>query len=129
QGQVDSHRAGDQAVELAKVLATGQVDGGAVQVAVVREAAEQLDNSAGVTKAHGHGLRGVVHHTQGADDRRRQDRRAVRFVEQRDVAGDHRHAQRLAGRRHAADALLELEVDIKTLRVAEVEAVGDGDGP
>ena len=56
-----------------------------------------------------------------------QDGLAVRLVVEADVAGDDRRAELLAGRRHAADRLLHLVVDVELLRIAEVEAVGDGE--
>ena len=53
------------------------------------------------------------------------DRPAVGLVVERDVAGDDRDAERLAGSRHAFDRLRELPGDLRLLGVAEVEAVGD----
>ena len=60
-----------------------------------------------------------------ADDRRRRDRAAVGVVVERHVPGDDRDAERLAGERHPLDRLGELPADLRLLRVAEVEAVGE----
>ena len=55
--------------------------------------------------------------------------RAVGLVVERDVSGHDRNAERLAGARHALDRLGQLPGDLGPLRIAEVEAVGDGERP
>ena len=69
----------------------------------------------------------VLEQADAADDRRRVDRPPVGLVVERDVAGDDRDAQRLAGLRHPLDRLGELPGDLALLGVAEVEAVGQPD--
>ena len=70
----------------------------------------------------------VVEDAQHADHRRGVDGVAEALVVEADVARDDRRLQDLAGLGHALDGLLELPVDLALLRVAEVEAVGDGHG-
>ena len=53
------------------------------------------------------------------------DRAAVGLVVERDVPGDDRDPERLAGGGHALDRLGELPGDLRLLRVPEVQAVGD----
>jgi hypothetical protein len=56
------------------------------------------------------------------------NRPAVRLVVERDIAGDDRHAQRLAGERHPLYCLGQLPRDLGLLGIAEVEAIGEADG-
>ena len=62
-----------------------------------------------------------------ADDRRRMDREPVGLVVERDVSGDDRDSERLAGERHPLDRLRELPGDLGLLGIPEVEAVGEGE--
>ena len=60
-----------------------------------------------------------------ADGRRRPDVDAARRVVQGHVAGDDRHAERVARGADAVHGLLEVVCAARALGVAEVEAVGD----
>ena len=70
----------------------------------------------------------VLEHAHAADDRRRVDRPATALVVERDVAGDDRGAEDLAGLRHARDRLAQRIRRARSLGVAEVEAVRDRRG-
>ena len=59
----------------------------------------------------------------------RVDRAGRALVVEGDVAAGHRRAERAAGVGDAATRLAELEEDLRLLRVAEVEAVGDAERP
>src|SRR5882757_11225682 len=67
----------------------------------------------------------IIEHADAADRWRRQDRAPVGLVVERDVARDDRERERLAGFRNAADTSDELAHDLRPLRIAEVEIVGD----
>ena len=54
---------------------------------------------------------------------------ALGLVEQADVAAYHWRVQCLAGQRHAADALLQLVVDVWPQGIPEIQAVGERQGP
>ena len=62
-----------------------------------------------------------------ADHGRRVDWSARGLVVEADVAAHDGRFERFAGRGDAADGLFERVVDLELLRVAEVQAVGDGD--
>ena len=64
--------------------------------------------------------RNVFQKAQGPDNRRRVDALTETLVVEADVAADHRRTEKLAGRGHALDTLLELVVDLRPLRIAEV---------
>ena len=63
--------------------------------------------------------------TDRTDHRGRPDVRAARRVVQAHVPRDDRHAERVARGRDARDGPLELPRARRTLRIADVEAVGD----
>ena len=67
----------------------------------------------------------VGHETDAPDDGCRMDRAAVGVVVERDVARDDRQTESLARLRHPLDHLRELPPDLRLLRVAEVEAIGE----
>ena len=69
----------------------------------------------------------VLDQADAADDRGRWDRAAVGVVVERDVPRDDRNPERLGRLRHPLDRLLELPRDLRLLRVAEVETVGEPD--
>ena len=68
----------------------------------------------------------VVDEADPADGGRGQDRAAIGFVVERDVARHHREVERLAGVGDAADRAHELAHDLRPLGAAEIEIVGDG---
>ena len=61
------------------------------------------------------------------DDRGRVDVAPPGLVVERDVAADDRDGERLAGLRHAVDRLRELPHHLGVLRIAEVQAVHEGE--
>src|SRR6185503_14345113 len=69
----------------------------------------------------------VVEHADAADARCRQDAAALRLVVERYVPGNDREVERLAGFGDAAHATDELSHDLRLLRIAEVQIVGDGE--
>ena len=89
-------------------------------------AADQRHLVAGRDEAAARVKSAIVHQPDHADHRRRQDALAFGLVVKRDVAGDDRRAQRVAGVGDAEAGLFELPHDLRPLRIAEVQAVGDG---
>ena len=73
--------------------------------------------------------REIVDQADAADGRRRQDRASVGLVVERDIAGHDREIERLAGFGDATNAADELPHDLRPLRIAEIEIVGDGERP
>ena len=71
--------------------------------------------------------RDVIQETEHPDHRRRVHGAAAGLVVKRDVPGNDRCAKRSAGVGDAVDHRLHLEVHIRALRVAEVQAVSDSD--
>ena len=83
---------------------------------------------AGALEPLGRAAARVVEHAHHADDRRGQNRLAVCFIVEGNVAPDHRHVERAAGERDPLDRFRELPEDLRPLRRAEVQAVGDASG-
>ena len=113
--QVGERRpAGGASEELGLVL-------GAVEAQLARSGDEHRVALAPGARDRAH----VLDQPDAPDHGRRGDRPPVRLVVERDVAGDDRDAERLAGLGHALDRLGELPGHLGLLRVAEVEAVRD----
>ncbi len=91
--------------------------------------AEQVDRLAGVLPARRGGTGDVVEHAEHADHRGRVDGDAAGLVVQRHVAAGDGDAELLAAGGQTLDGLRELPHDLRVLRRAEVEAVGDGERP
>ena len=72
---------------------------------------------------------GVIDQTRHADDRRRQDGLSLGLIVERHVAPDHRDVEGPASQADALHRLLELPQDLRALRRAEVEAIGEAEGP
>ncbi len=102
-----------------------QIDGGA-QFAV-RLADQDQDIALGhAAEAGGHIV--VGQQADRADGRRRRNGDAVGLVIEADVAAHDREVQLAAGLGHAVGGAHDLAHDLRALRVAEVQVVGDGDG-
>ncbi len=69
----------------------------------------------------------VLDETDGAYDRCRVDRAAVRLVVKRDVPGHDRKPERRARRSDPVDRFGQLPSDLRLLRIAEVETVGEAE--
>src|SRR5262245_18946335 len=69
----------------------------------------------------------VLDEADRTDDRRRVERAAVRLVVQRDVPGDDREVESLAGGGDPVDRRRELPPDLRLLRIPEVQAVRQPD--
>ena len=80
------------------------------------------------SKTRRHRLRRVFQNADDAEHRRGINSFAARFVIQRHVAAGNRRAQRGAGFGNAVDGGRKLRHNFGLLRIAEVEAVGGGDG-
>ena len=89
-----------------------------------REHAGQRDPVALGAEAQAPGARDVGQLADQADHRRRVDRAVAPLVVERDVAADDGDPQRPAGVAEPAHALRQLPGDVRLLRVAEVQAVG-----
>ena len=107
----------DFAVHGLEVLAPAQV--------ALAQATDDGDAIARGQEAAARILRAVVHQADHPDHRRREHRLAFGLVVERDVARHHRRLQGRAGVRDPQARLLELPHDLRALRVAEVQAVGD----
>ena len=94
-----------------------------------RVVAEQHDREAvGVEVRDGVAV-DVVEQADHRDRRRRVDRAAAGLVVERDVARDHRRAERLGRVAETADRLGQLPHDLRLLGIAEVQAVGERERP
>src|SRR5207248_3987730 len=71
----------------------------------------------------------VVDDADHPDHRGRVDGAALGVVVEADIAADDRQVERATGVGEPAGGLLQLPVDLRLVRVAEVQAVGDGDRP
>src|SRR5690606_19284404 len=91
--------------------------------------AEQRERGAVGGERHVRAAADVVVDAEDAHDGGRVDRRVARLVVEADVAAGDRDAEVVAGVRQALDRAGELPHDARVLRGAEVEAVGDGQGP
>src|SRR5262249_9111549 len=69
----------------------------------------------------------IVEKAYPADGRRRKDRPAIGLVVERHVARHDRNLERPAGVGYALDAADELPHDLRPLRAAEIEVVGEGE--
>ena len=118
--EVDGRSARDRAVFEREILAARE------RAIVGRGCAEQEDGVALAGERGAERVAGVVEQANGPDDGRGVDGLTLGLVVERDVPTHDGHAQGAASVGHATDALLQLVVDLRLLRVAEVEAVGDG---
>ena len=116
--------AADEAVHLLQVLAAAERRRRAARRASRGGRRRRLRRSNAMRRCAGD----VVEDAEHADDGRRVDGAPLGLVVEADVAGDDGRAELVAGVGDAADDFLHLEVDVGALGVAEVEAVGDGDG-
>src|SRR5690606_4592152 len=91
--------------------------------------AEQRERGAVGGERHVRAAADIVVDAEDAHDGGRVDRRVARLVVEADVAAGDRDAEVVAGVRQALDRAGELPHDARVLRGAEVEAVGDGQGP
>src|ERR1700724_4120641 len=80
-------------------------------------------------EGQGCGFGEIVEQSDAADRGRRKDAAAVGLVVERDVAGHDREVERAAGFRNALQAADELAHDLRPLRIAEIEIVGDRKRP
>ena len=94
-----------------------------------RRFADQQDRLACALEGERGRLGEIVDEPDAADRRRRQNRAAVGLVVERHVAGHDWKVENLAGFRDAADAADELAHDLRPLRIAEIEIVGDRERP
>ena len=122
QGQVDGRPAGHPPVHRLQVLATGEVGGPGPQPVLPQQEYHQTLLREGRLGVPG----SVFQQTQPAQDRSGVDGLALRFVVKADVAADHRNPQRPAGPGYAPDAPFQLVIDLRPLRVAKIQAVGQG---
>ena len=88
---------------------------------------QQDDEIARVLKPLGDMLRNIVHNSDHGDGWGRRNRLTIGFIIEADVAADYGYFQSLAGRPHAVNGLDELPHHLGLLRVAKIEAVGQGD--
>src|SRR5712692_7107881 len=89
---------------------------------------EDEDEVAFVVEGDFQDLRGVVENSKDANDRRRVDRFAKRFVVEADVAAGDGRTEGGAGFGEAVDGLAELPHHLGLFGAAEIEAIGGGDG-
>jgi len=87
--------------------------------------ADQQNRLIGGLEGERRGFGEIVEHANAADRWRRQDRPPVGFVVERDIAGHDREVERAAGLANALQAADELAHDLRPLRIAEIEIVGD----
>ena len=120
--QIDLRETGHLSVHGFQVLAPGE----RFRILGDRRS-EQKHRASGPVEARRQVLRHVLKDPQHADHRRRIDRTALGFVVQTDVPADHRRLEHRACFRDTAHGLVERVVDLQLLRVAEVEAIRDGD--
>ena len=74
-------------------------------------------------------LRHLIHNADHGDGRRRRNGLPIGFIIEADVAADYRNLQGFAGGPHPVNGLDELPHHLRLLRVAEIEAVGQGHRP
>src|SRR5215470_13717669 len=89
---------------------------------------EQDDNVAGGAERYFEQPCGIVENTEHADDRRRINRTAERFVVEADVAAGDRCTEGVARFGDAVDGFTELPHHFGFFRTAEIEAIGGSDG-
>ena len=124
QGQIDPGTAPNHTVHRVQVLTAGQVGRAGRELARAQEHNRQpflWEPRATVSPD-------IFKQPQTADDGRGVYGRSLALVVQTGVSTHHRHSQRSARPCHAANGLLELVVDLRPLRVAKVEAVGERQG-
>ena len=109
---------GDQVVHRRQVLAAAELS------SII---AQQHDRRADRLEDSRRRLRRVVEQADHAEHRRREDRAALGFVVEADVAAGDRHVERAAGVADAADGFADLPHDLGPLGIAEVQVVGRAD--
>ena len=127
QGEVDAGSPAYHAVYGVQIFAGGQIERPGGQLLCAQQ--DHRQSLSGETRpARRGGPDNILQQSQPAYDGGRVDGSTLAFVVQADVAADHRDAQCPTGPRHATDALLQLIIDFGTLRIAEIQAIGERQG-